>query len=192
MIQGTIFYRERSKESRSSGIFFCSCCRSILREQHNFGVDIQVRTRYSIKITAAVNDLWETGTSLEVISGLPLLITMADHPSSTAAKKSKKKGLKLLRDLIKRPISASVSAIQSNSTRDSLSSAFGAHDLVPGNDAGSTKSTASSKYISSILLLSNLPYRPDPTEPFQSAKYPSSSDPDLLGSAVGQGELQYA
>ena len=86
-------------------------------------------------------------------SALIDLITMADQPSSTAAKKSKKKGgsrVKLFRDLIKRPISANDSASQSNSTWVSVSSAFGAHDPVPGNDAGNaepTASTFSSKYI---------------------------------------------
>ena len=79
---------------------------------------------------------------------------MADQPSSTAAMKSKKKGgkvKKLFRDLIKRPKSANDSASQSNSTPVSVSSAFDAHDLAPGNDAGGTKS--SSKYIWLILVL---------------------------------------
>jgi hypothetical protein len=73
---------------------------------------------------------------------------MVDQPSSTAAKKSKKKGesmKKLFRDLFKRPKSANDLASQSDSTRVSVSSAFGAHDPVPGKDAGSAESTASSK-----------------------------------------------
>ena len=91
------------------------------------------------------------------IGPIPLsrsLITMADQPSSTAAMKSKKKGgkvKKLFRDLIKRPKSANDSASQSNSTPVSVSSAFDAHDLAPGNDAGGTKS--SSKYIWLFLVL---------------------------------------
>ena len=77
---------------------------------------------------------------------------MADQHLTTAAKKSKKKGgggmVKLFRDLIKQPKSANDSATsQSNSTRFSISSAFGVRDSVPGNDAGSVKSTASSKCI---------------------------------------------
>ena len=123
-----------------------------------------------------------------------LLISMADQSSSTAAKKKKGKGMKnYLRDLFKRPKSANDSASQSNdsnSTGVSLS-AFGAHDAVPGKDAGSAESTASSKYIGSILVSSTttcLSHHPDPIGPFQSAT-PSSN---LLGSAVAQGELQYA
>jgi hypothetical protein len=77
----------------------------------------------------------------------PTLTSMADQPSSTAAKKSQKKGrgiVKRVRDLIKRPKPANDSASQSNSA--SVSSAFGAHDPVPDNDAGSGEPTASSKY----------------------------------------------
>ena len=77
---------------------------------------------------------------LEAASCLdPTLISMADQPSSTAAKKMKnlKKGggkaVKFVQDLFKRPKSANDSASQSNSTR--------------GNDAGSTELTASCKYI---------------------------------------------
>ena len=94
-------------------------------------------------------------------SGLRLLsLTMADQPSSTAAKKSKKKDggmVKLFRDLVKRPKSANNSTSQSNSTRVSVSSAFVAHDPVPENDTGSAEPTASilsSKCIVSILVLS--------------------------------------
>ena len=82
---------------------------------------------------------------------------MADQHSSTVAKKSKKKGrdvVKLFRNLIKQPKSANDSASQSNSTRVSVSSAFGAQGSVPGNDAGSAEPTASSKYIDFILVLS--------------------------------------
>ena len=107
---------------------------------------------------------------------------MADQPSSTAAKKSKKKGggiVNLFRDLIKRPKSANDSASQSNSARVSDSSTFGTHDPVPagsaeptnstwvflssasgtrdpisGNNAGNAEPTALSKYIDSILVLS--------------------------------------
>ena len=84
---------------------------------------------------------------------------MADHPSSTAAKKSKKKGggiVKRFQDLIKRPKLANDSASQSNAsaTRVSVSFAFGAQDPVPENDEGNAELTASSKYIDSILVLS--------------------------------------
>ena len=120
---------------------------------------------------------------------------MADQSLSTAAKKKKGKGTKnYFRDLFKRPKSANDSASQLNSTGVS---AFGAHDPVPGKDAGSAESTASSKYIGSILVSSTTtcpshhPDDSDPIGPFQSAT-PSSSIPDLLGSAVAQGELQYA
>jgi hypothetical protein len=76
---------------------------------------------------------------------------MADQLSSTASKKSKKKGggkVKHILDLFKRP---SNSASQSNST---VTSAFGAHDPVSGNDAGNAEPMASGKYIHSILVLS--------------------------------------
>ena len=150
------------------------------------------------------------------------LISMADQPSSTAAMKSKKKGggiVKLFRDVIKRPKTVNDSASQSNLTRVSVPSAFGAHDPVPGNDAGSAEPTASGKYIGFHLSVivndlaspdgnatlnqgiycsefiscrsSGLSHHPDPTAPIQSAN-PLSSVPDLLGSAVAQGELQYA
>ena len=84
---------------------------------------------------------------------------MADQPSSTAAKKSTKKGggvVKFVRDLIKRPgksFDCDDSASQSNSTQVSVSSAFGAHDPTQGNDAGSPEPTASSKYIDYIFKL---------------------------------------
>ena len=80
---------------------------------------------------------------------------MADQLSSIAAQKSKKKagGIKLFRDLIKRPKSANDSASQPNSTQVSVS-AFGNHDSLTGHDEGSVESTASSKYIGSILVLS--------------------------------------
>jgi hypothetical protein len=76
---------------------------------------------------------------------------MADQPSFTAARKSKKKGggvVKLFRDLIKRPKSANDSASQSSSTR----AAFGDYDPVAEN-AGSPEPMASGKYIGSILVL---------------------------------------
>ena len=82
---------------------------------------------------------------------------MADQPSSTAAMKLKKKGgriVKFFRDVIKRPKTANDSASQSNSTRVSVPSAFGAHDPVPGNDVGSAEPKALGKYIGFILLLS--------------------------------------
>ena len=76
------------------------------------------------------------------------LITMADQPSSATAKKSKKKGrgiAKLFRDLMKQPKPANDSASQSISTPVSVSFASDALNPFTGNDAGSTKSTASSK-----------------------------------------------
>ena len=153
----------------------------------------------------------------------PTLISMADQPSSSAAKRSKKKGgsmKKLFRDLFRPPNSlaatGSDSASQSNSTLVSVSSAFGSHDPVPGKDAGSAGPMVSSKYIASILVLSttirplqmtklpwikvytvlisyfadlaDLAHHPDSTAPIQLAR-PSSSVRNLLGSAVGQGEL---
>ena len=81
---------------------------------------------------------------------------MADKPA-TAAKKSKKKGggiVNIFRDLIKRPKSVNDSASQSNLALVSGSSASVAHDPDPGNDAGSTKSRVSSKYLGSVLVLS--------------------------------------
>jgi hypothetical protein len=80
---------------------------------------------------------------------------MADQQLSTAAKKSKKKGrgiVKFFRDLAKQPKSANELghlASQSNSTRVS-GSAYGPYD------AGSVESTASSKYIDSIFVLSTM------------------------------------
>lgn len=92
--------------------------------------------------------------ALRLASFFPLaLITM---PSSTAAKKSKKKGggvVIFFRDLIERPKSANASASQPNSTRVSVSSVSGVHDLVPGNDAGTAEPTASGKFIGSISML---------------------------------------
>ena len=55
--------------------------------------------------------------------------------------------MKFVRDLIKRPKSANDSASQSNSTQVSAVSSTVAHDSAQGNDAGSAKLTASSKYI---------------------------------------------
>ena len=75
---------------------------------------------------------------------------MADPPSSTAVKKSKKKGggiVKLFRDVIKRPKLANDSASQSNQTRVSVPFAVDVHESIIGNDAGSAEPTASSKYI---------------------------------------------
>ena len=69
---------------------------------------------------------------------------MADQPS---AKKLKKIGggiVNLFRDVIKRSKSAIDLASQSNSTRDSAPSTFGARDPVPVNDARSGGPTASS------------------------------------------------
>ena len=54
--------------------------------------------------------------------------------------------MKRFRDLIKRPKSTNDSASQS---KVSVSSASGARDPVPRNDAASTKSTATSILISS-------------------------------------------
>ncbi|KIM80637.1 hypothetical protein PILCRDRAFT_822370 [Piloderma croceum F 1598] len=106
---------------------------------------------------------------------------MADRPSSTVAKRSKTKGggnsLSPFLNLFKRPKSANASANQSNSSRVSVSSAIGAHDPIPGNDAGSAEPTVSS---------GNTTLNQDPTTPFQSARPPLSSVPDLLGSTVGQ------
>jgi hypothetical protein len=84
---------------------------------------------------------------------------MADQPP----KKFQKKGggiLKRARDLIKRPKPANDSASQSNSTRfsASVSSALGAHHLVPGNDAGSAEPTASSKYIHLCVIDDDLTF----------------------------------
>lgn len=76
---------------------------------------------------------------------------MADQPV-TAAKKSKKKSggiVNIFRDMIKRPKPTNDSARQSNSTRDPVSSAFGAHDPVPESET-----TTSGKYIDPILLSS--------------------------------------
>ena len=78
---------------------------------------------------------------------------MADQPSSTAAKKSQKKGagiVKRIRDLIKRPKPANDSASQSNSA-----SPIGAHDSVPENDAGSAEPTTS-RYIHLSVINDNL------------------------------------
>ena len=165
----------------------------------------------------ALPEKWKWRGKLGSFWFSPTLISiMADQPSSTAAKKLKKKGggiERLFRDLIKRPKPANDSASQSNPTR---TSAFGAHDPVQGNYAGSAEPTASSEYIGSILVLSmtnwslsrcqcyfesgyvlgsyvadlaDLAHHTDPTTPFQSARLTSSSDPDdLLGP---QGELKY-
>ena len=77
------------------------------------------------------------------------LISMADRPSSTAAKISKT-FLKPFRGLVKRPKLANALASPSNSTRVSVSSASDAHDPVPGNGAGSAEPTALGTYTSSI------------------------------------------
>jgi hypothetical protein len=125
-----------------------------------------LRRTYSIRYVAlsARND-----RCLEVaLSFLSVvLISMADQTSPTAAKKSKKKCWDLMKsykkgrgigkrvlDVIRQPKSANDSASQSNSTRVSVSSASGAHDPLPGTDAGSAEPTASSKYIGSIFVLS--------------------------------------
>ena len=84
----------------------------------------------------------------------PTLISMSDQPLSTIRTRSKKNVggiVKLFRDLIKQPKSVNDSAAQSNSTRISASSAFGAHDPGPENDAG----RASSKYIGSIFVIND-------------------------------------
>ena len=88
-----------------------------------------------------------SGASLGYLAPLAL-ISMPDRPSY-------KTFLKTFRGWIKRPKSANASASPSNSTLISVSSASGAHDPVPRNDAGSAKPTASSKYIGSISVLSN-------------------------------------
>ena len=131
---------------------------------------------------------------------------MADQPSSPAGRVLKTL-LKPFRRL-KRSKSTNASASRSNPTR-----ASGAHDSVPGNDAGSAEWTASSKYIGSILLSSdsispggNLTLctvlesshltdptdsarHPDPSaKPLQSSLPPSSSVPDLRGATL-QGEI---
>ena len=96
-------------------------------------------------------------TSIDLVLSPTLIIAMADQNLTSAAKKSKKKGrgiAKLFRDLTKQPQSATDNlndlASQSNSTRVSVFSAFGAHDSVPGNDAGSAEP---SKFIVFILVL---------------------------------------
>jgi hypothetical protein len=92
-----------------------------------------------------------------------------------------------------RPKSVNDWASQLNSTRVPVSSAFSAYDPIQKNDAEGAEPTASSKYNGSILAnLVDLAHHPDPTAPFQSVRPLSSSVPDLPGSAVGQGELQYA
>ena len=97
---------------------------------------------------AALSDDWKQPRVNSSLSPT-LIVSMADQPSSTETKKSKKKGggvVKFVRDLIKRPSkSGTDSAIQSNSTH---SSAFGAHSSAhwQGNDAGIAEPMASSKY----------------------------------------------
>ena len=99
----------------------------------------------------SIRDEWY----LHLASFLPLaLISMADRPSSTTAKMSKM-FLKPFRGLVKRPKSANASASLSNSTRNFVSSASGAHDPVPGKDAKGAERTVSGKYIGSILVLSD-------------------------------------
>ena len=87
------------------------------------------------------------GISDEAHSHLPL-ITMADQPSSTAAKKSKNKAdlIKHVRGLFKRPKSMNDSASQSNVTQASVNSALNDHDPVLGNEA---ELKTSSKYMTS-------------------------------------------
>ena len=89
-----------------------------------------------------------------VILVLSTIISMADQPSSTAAKKSKKMGggvVKFVRNLIKRPSKlAPDSTSHSNSTQASVSSA--AHDSAQGNDAGSAEPMVSSECIIFILV----------------------------------------
>ena len=83
---------------------------------------------------------------------------MADQPSS-AAKKSKKKGGgigRLFQNLITNKRPKSEFASQSNSSPVSVS-ALGAHDPVPRNDVAEA-TTASSKYIDFILVLSTTTY----------------------------------
>ena len=62
--------------------------------------------------------------------------------------------LKHLRGVFKRPQSVNDLASQSNLTQRFVSSAFGDHDPVLGNEVGSTEPTTSSKHIYSILILS--------------------------------------
>jgi hypothetical protein len=119
---------------------------------------------------------------------------MADQHLSTAVKKPKKKDrgiVKFFRDLIKQQESANDLghlASQSNNTTPVSVSAFGRHE------AGSAEPSASGKYIDSIIfdlgvIDNDLKLAsPVPTTPFQSAL----ASPDLPGSAVAQGELQYA
>jgi hypothetical protein len=77
------------------------------------------------------------------------------QPSSTATKKSKKKGginlFKPIRDLFKKP---NALASQSNSNRGSIDSASGTHNSGLGNDAGPTEQTDLGKFIEPILVLS--------------------------------------
>ncbi len=91
---------------------------------------------------------------------------MDDRSSSTAAKKSKKSGgiVNFFRDQIKRPKSANTSASQPDSSRISVFSASGAHDLVPENDTGSVEPTASGKYIGVILVIRTATQRSIPGE----------------------------
>ena len=128
---------------------------------------------------------------LLLLSPTHIDLTMADQPSSTAAKKSKKKGrviVNYIRDLVKRPKSDKDSASQSNMAGVSFSSASGTQYPVPGDDAGSV-ATASSKYIDSIIVSSMKDLAsPDPTlGPFQAAPVP-----EMPVSDVGQGGLEYA
>jgi len=109
---------------------------------------------------------------------------MADQHSSTAKKKSTKKGganfLKPVWDLIKRRKSANAAANPSNLNPGSASSASGVHDHVPVNDAEPT-------------ARGNAASHQDHTSLSWSARPPLSSDPHLLGSTVGRGakkELQ--
>ncbi len=64
--------------------------------------------------------------------------------------------MNFFRDWIKRPKSTNASASQPNSSRVSVFSASGAHDLALENDAGSTEPIASWKYIVVILVTTEL------------------------------------
>jgi len=128
-------------------------------------------------------------------------ITMVDQPSSTAATKSKKKGgrnlVKPFLDWILRPKSANASASPSNSNR------VGSADLkVSSTYIGSLLVSSTSQcfsrrqcylesgYVNSYLtdLANSTHHLADPTAAFRPARLPSSNVPDLLGSAMGQGD----
>ena len=86
-----------------------------------------------------------------------LLLAIISMASSTATKKSKlKDGSKRRRflDWFKGLKSGNASATQPNSTRVSISSTSGGHDLGQGNDAGNAEPTASGKHGNAISELS--------------------------------------